>query len=349
MNRNQWKYISGRLGFLVVLVNALLFVLLVATCAVLREHDDNILVVLIGAALMIAMNLVLWFCVIRPFREGERWLTLLLGGYTASGIYHVSCSISPATEQLLQRVADRLNIDEQLIANKKQAQYLALQNQINPHFLYNTLEGIRSEAKMAGLDSVADMSKSLGSFFRYTISKVENLVRVEDELQNIETYFYIQKYRFGDRLRLITEWGDGDEAELRRCLLPKLTLQPIVENSIIHGLECKVGVGTVRIRLTRTEKRLLIRISDDGVGMSEETLQNLNRKINRSALENIRADSEQNNGIALLNVNNRIHLLFGEEYGLSVYSTPGVGTDVEINLPCLFDERQLKNRGEVLS
>ena len=81
--------------------------------------------------------------------------------------------------------------------NKRQAQYLALQNQINPHFLYNTLESIRGEAIIAGLDSVADMTEALARFFRYTITKVENLVSVEEELDNCETYFGIQKYRFG--------------------------------------------------------------------------------------------------------------------------------------------------------
>ena len=89
--------------------------------------------------------------------------------------------------------------------NKRQAQYLALQNQINPHFLYNTLESIRSEVLIAGLTSVSDMTEALASFFRYTISKVENLVSVEEELQNCETYFKIQQYRFGERLQLTIE------------------------------------------------------------------------------------------------------------------------------------------------
>ena len=121
--------------------------------------------------------------------------------------------------------------------NKRQAQYLALQNQINPHFLYNTLESIRGEALIAGLDGVADMTEALAKFFRYTITNIENLVTVQDELDNCETYFLIQKYRFGDRLQLHIDYDGEDWEDIMSCKIPKLTLQPILENSIIHGTE----------------------------------------------------------------------------------------------------------------
>ena len=201
---------------------------------------------------------------------------------------------------------------------------------------------------IAGLTSVSDMTEALASFFRYTISKVENLVSVEEELQNCETYFKIQQYRFGERLQLTIECDNEEREEIYCCRLPKLTMQPILENSIIHGTECKVGTGHLKIHLERTGSRLLIRISDDGVGIDAKTLADMNERLEKSAQAMSSQDSETKGGIALVNVNNRIHLLFGEEYGLHVFSMPGIGTDVEITLPAITSDREIPNK-EALS
>ena len=135
------------------------------------------------------------------------------------------------------------------------------------------------------MDTIADMTEALATFFRYTISKVENLVSVEEELQNCETYFHIQRYRFADPGWSCTSAvTPADREAIYRCRLPKLTIQPIVENSIIHGTELKLGTGHIRIQLERTQKRLLIRISDDGVGMDAETLLRLNERLGKSAI-----------------------------------------------------------------
>ena len=189
----------------------------------------------------------------------------------------------------------------------------------------------------------ADMTEALARFFRYTITKVENLVSVEEELDNCETYFGIQKYRFGDRLQLHIDYDIAEYEKIMNCRIPKLTLQPILENSIIHGVELKVGGGNLYIRFQCTKDRLLIRISDDGVGMDEMTLAKLNQKLGKST-KAIHDNEEKQGGIALVNVNNRIHLIFGDEYGMHVYSVPGEGTDVEITIPILTDDRQVKNR-----
>jgi two-component system sensor histidine kinase YesM len=117
--------------------------------------------------------------------------------------------------------------------------------------------------------------------------------------------------------------------------LPKLILQPIVENSIYHGIERKVGKGNLRVHIDRTIDRLLIRISDDGIGMEKDTLDKLNNKLLTYSLEDIEPQKEKSGGIAMINVNNRIKLVFGEQYGLYIYSTPNVGTDVEITLPII--------------
>ena len=172
-------------------------------------------------------------------------MRLFLEGYTTGKLIDfMDVTEGPAEELFLERMDRIMDSSELLKLSKRQAQYLALQNQINPHFLYNTLESIRSEALIAGLDRVADMTEALASFFRYTISKVENLVSVEEELHNCETYFRIQRYRFGNRLELAIQWDPEDEEEIRRCRIPKLTMQPILENSIIHGTELKIRRDT---------------------------------------------------------------------------------------------------------
>lgn len=301
---------------------------------------------LIAAGVSFAALLWMGFVwVVKPYGRMEKTLQLFLEGYMTTDLEDLQAvALTPSSYLLTERLADMMDSSHLLKLNKRQAQYLALQNQINPHFLYNTLESIRSEAMIAGLTSVSDMTEALATFFRYTISKVENLVSVEEELQNCETYFRIQQYRFGERLSLSVECDGDDREEIYKCRLPKLTMQPILENSIIHGTECKIGKGHLTIHLERSKKRLFIRISDDGVGMDEQKLSRMNEQLEKSGRAFAAQDSESRGGIALVNVNNRIHLLFGEEYGLHVLSMPGVGTDVEISLPAITSDRELKNR-----
>lgn len=284
--------------------------------------------------------------IVRPYLQSEKVVKRFLDGYYMTDEADINqVVLTPMSQLEMQRLDQIMHSSQLMDISKRQAQYLALQNQINPHFLYNTLESIRSEALIAGLDSVADMTEALASFFRYTISKVENLVSVEEELQNCETYFRIQQYRFGDRLQLHIDYDRAEWDEIIHCRIPKLTLQPILENSIIHGTELKIGTGNLKIQFERTQKRLIIRISDDGVGMDEDTLTRLNQKLGRGGNQLTEHDEEAKGGIALINVNNRIHLIFGEEYGMHVYSIPGKGTDVEISIPMITSDREMKRQG----
>ena len=286
-----------------------------------------------------------WFWIVRPYIRIEKILGLFIEGYSSSPKEMAEVvSLSPATKRLFEQFREVLSPSQLFDMNKRQAQYLALQNQINPHFLYNTLESIRSEAMLAGLDGVSDMTEALATFFRYTITKVENLVSVEEELQNCETYFSIQQYRFGNRLQLSIECAPEDKDEIYRCRIPKLTMQPILENSIIHGTELKVGTGHLTILLSRTGKRLLIHISDDGLGMDEGRLVSINEKLGKSGFNIASTEQEVKGGLALINVNNRIQLLFGDEYGLHVFSILGVGTDVEISIPAIRSDREIEGR-----
>lgn len=217
----------------------------------------------------------------------------------------------------------------------KQAEITSLQNQINPHFLYNTLEAIRSEMIISKNYRVAEMTETLAKYFRYNISQKSDFAKLRDELENIENYMKIQTYRFGDRIKYKVVIHDNDEAVLE-CMLPKLTLQPIVENAIYHGLEMKVDGGTVVIHITQTNKKILITVSDNGVGMDADQVEKLNEQMYRN--KDVNVQTGDGVGIALININLRLKLLWGEEYGLHIYSTKGSGTDVEIAIPSLLDK-----------
>lgn len=337
----DWKYLISRVKFfgsLLMILCGMFWLKLLYDKR--RNRMDLILVLVIGIFLVI-LCLMIIRQVILPYKKIENNMTLFLKGYTIDGLQDSEIALTKEVDRIFSELIQLLKSEQMLNENKRQAQYLALQNQINPHFLYNTLESIRSEAMEAGMDSVVCMTEALAHFFRYTISNMENMVTLEEELDNINTYFLIQKYRFEERIGLTIEYDEEEHDLLNHCLLPKLTLQPVVENSIIHGIERKMGFSTVRIVLRCTEKRLIIQVSDDGIGMQPEALDDLNRKLNQSLFESLH-NKKKKGGIALVNVNNRIHLIFGEEYGMTVYSTPGVGTDVMIELPLVTSRRELK-------
>lgn len=337
------KYISNRVILLGAVVFIIQIILTIYNFVMFFSDKGTLLKAILSLCITVVYLAVIWFWIIVPYERSEKWIKRFLDGYIISDTKDMeSFMVTPAMSSQVEIMNKLLKSPAMMDLNKRQAQYLALQNQINPHFLYNTLESIRGEALIAGLDSVADMTEALAKFFRYTITKVENLVTVEEELDNCETYFRIQKYRFGDRLNLSVKCNEEDYEAIMNCRIPKLTLQPILENSIIHGTEVKLGTGNLLIQFERTDKRLIIRISDDGVGMDEETLSRLNRKLGNSERAVSYENQEKKGGIALVNVNNRIHLLFGEEYGMQVYSVPGKGTDVEISIPFVQDLNQLK-------
>ena len=342
--RRNIRYISGRIWWMGMAVLALLVILTVTQAVLFFQGQGPLWNVLLTVAVLIGYLIAAVFWISRPYQQAEKTMERFLEGYMVmAGDGARAALLTPTTAEEMKFMEHFLHSPQMMDLNKRQAQYLALQNQINPHFLYNTLESIRGEALIAGLDGVADMTEALAKFFRYTITKVENLVSVEEELDNCETYFGIQKYRFGDRLNLHIEYDPKEYEKIMNCRIPKLTLQPILENSIIHGTELKIGAGNLYIRFACTQDRLIICISDDGVGMDEETLAALNRKLGRGN-DSFSSPDEKKGGIALVNVNNRIHLIFGDEYGMHIYSVQQRGTDVEITIPITANDRDVKNR-----
>ncbi len=332
--KNRWNYIVNRNAALTGILFGFLMLQTLIQLILFFRNEAPFFPVVISSVFTAVCLAGFWIFVVRPYRQTQMMMERILDGYILpDSSFFGKALLTPTMEKEIRRMEQFLKSPEMMDLNKRQAQYLALQNQINPHFLYNTLESIRGEALIAGMDNIADMTEALAKFFRYTITKVENLVSVEEELDNCETYFLIQKYRFGSRLQLHILYEEESKESIMNCKIPKLTLQPILENSIIHGTELKIGTGNLTIQFEQTDRRLIIRISDDGVGMDESTLAKLNRQLGRGGNAFTDNREEKKGGIALVNVNNRIHLLFGEEYGMHVYSIRGKGTDVEVTLP----------------
>lgn len=203
---------------------------------------------------------------------------------------------------------------------KRKSELRALQAQINPHFLYNTLDTIIWMSASGKNEEVVEMTSALAHLFRTSISKGDSLVTLENEIKNINSYLTIQKMRYKDKL----SYHVDIPAELEGMMTPKLILQPIVENAVYHGIKLRPQGGEIRIEARSRDKLLVIAVEDSGVGMPKEQIKQLFVP---------RDDSDRRIGV--INVNNRIKLCFGEEYGLHYDSDLDKGTRVEIWLPMI--------------
>ena len=246
--------------------------------------------------------------------------------------------ISDSINEILKKLKVSLEREHSEIILRQQSQYAQLQSQINPHFLYNTLESIRGQAIIDDNYKIADMTEALAKYFRYNIGKDNYEVSLNEELGNIRNYIFIQQYRFQDKFEFHI-YNHDKSGKALSCIIPKMTLQPIVENSIYHGLENKTERGNISVHIETTSDRLIILVADDGGGMDKRTLDRLNRKLKASdGIITTEDEKVKNNGIALENVNNRLRLLYGQDYGIKVSSTLDFGTEVELTIPAIYKE-----------
>ncbi|MCL2052176.1 MAG: histidine kinase [Lachnospiraceae bacterium] len=217
-------------------------------------------------------------------------------------------------------------IKEKDLENEQQVmEFKMLASQINPHFLYNALETIRMKAFTTGDKEVATAIKLLGKIMRYVLENTgTNFTTLEKELNHIETYLAIQILRFGEKFAYHLDVAP--EISLQKYNILPLLLQPIVENAILHGLEEMDNNGKLRIHVYQENKNLMIEISDNGCGMTKEELALLKQGIE------IRSP-EKSTSIGLYNINQRLKLCYGEQYGIEITSQPGAGTCVKIMLP----------------
>lgn len=245
-------------------------------------------------------------------------------------------SLTDSLTRILEEYKKSAEREHAEIVLRQESEYAQLQSQINPHFLYNTLEVVRGQALIDDNYKIADMTEALAKYFRYNIGKDNDKVTLSEEIDNVYNYIKIQQYRFADKFTFHIYVHDDTE-EYKNCIVPKMTLQPIVENAIFHGIEGKIESGAIDIHIVTTEERLIVTVADDGIGMNEETLEEIHKKLNQSTMV-ISYSKKKGNGIAIENVNNRLKLLFGKEYGIHISSTWMVGTEVEITIPKVLKE-----------
>ena len=216
---------------------------------------------------------------------------------------------------------------------KQEAEFKLLQAQINPHFLYNTLDSINWIAKMNGVEDISRMVVALGQLMRISVSKAKKFMTLEQELEYINNYLVIQGMRYRDKFRVNISIPDS----LKKCIVPKLMLQPIVENALVHGIEKKLGKGIIYIKAAEEEGGLSIDVADDGVGMDRDTLCQILKKESTDDGENT---DYIHTGLGIHNVDKRIKMMYGGQYGLKIKSDIGKGTEVRIFLPIRYESKE---------
>lgn len=215
---------------------------------------------------------------------------------------------------------------------KRKSELNALQSQINPHFLYNTLDFIVWMIENENYNGAITMVTSLARFFRISISKGRNIITVKDELEHARNYLTIQSIRYKNKFDYEIE--AQEEALDLQCI--KLIVQPLIENAIYHGMEYMYGDGNILVKAYVEEENLYIDIIDNGLGMPQEVAEELLVKKGKNS-------SRKGSGIGLKNVHERIQLYFGKEYGLKIFSEPDEGTIIRIHMPA---NKYIDNKGE---
>lgn len=224
----------------------------------------------------------------------------------------------------IQNLMERVHREEQEL---RKTELKALQAQINPHFLYNTLDSIQWMCEQGKTKDAAEMVRALARLFRISISRGRELITIKEELQHAENYLIIQSYRYRSQFSYTIDASD----ELMDCLCNKITIQPLIENAIYHGIDRMVDEGEIIITVKPAEDDddILITVSDNGVGMTKEQCGKILAK-----------DRSDSGGIGVKNVNDRLKIYFGKKYGLSIESELDVGTTVTVRIPKIDKEAQ---------
>ena len=227
--------------------------------------------------------------------------------------------LSEGMEQMISRINAQIREITQKQASLRRAELALLQAQINPHFLYNTMDTIIWLIEADRPQAAVEMVSNLSDFFRHSLSRGEDVITLGEEERHVRSYLQIQQARYQD----ILEYTISIDPGLQRARLPKLTLQPLVENALYHGIKRKRGKGCIYVTSRPEGTDILIQITDDGAGMAAERLAEL-----KGALE-----TGERVGFGLVTVHERLRLLFGPPYGLTLSSRQEVGTTVTVRIP----------------
>ncbi|MBR3465230.1 MAG: sensor histidine kinase, partial [Clostridiales bacterium] len=235
-----------------------------------------------------------------------------------SQVYEVS-ALSEGVEQMVEKMGNLMKVSTDRQESLRQAELALLQAQINPHFLYNTLDTIIWLIEAGKTEEAEEMVTDLSSFFRHSLSNGEDVVTLDDEEKQVRSYLQIQQFRYKD----IMDYSIDIDNDIKGTRLPKLTIQPLVENALYHGVKLKRAKGLITVKGKAEGGDIVITVSDTGAGMTKDRLEEL-----RAGLTN-----RERVGFGLSTVDERLKLFFGEKYGLSIESTEGEGTDVTVRIP----------------
>lgn len=263
-----------------------------------------------------------------PIQELEKSVNALEAGELDTEVYmggsyeikHLGRSIGDMARRI-QVLMDDIVAEHE---SKRKSEFDTLQSQINPHFLYNTLDIIVWMIENEQKNEAVKVVTALARFFRISLSKGKSIITVRDELEHVRNYLMIQQMRFKNKFSYRIE-SEPDTLELASL---KLMLQPLVENAIYHGMEFMDGDGEITVHAYLENGDLWITVQDNGLGMTKEQVDSL-------FTENSHVSSRRGSGIGVKNVNERIRLYFGESYGLAIDSEPDVGTTIRIHLPAV--------------
>lgn len=227
---------------------------------------------------------------------------------------------------MAQRINDYIYATYIYELNNKRIQLKMLRYQINPHFMYNTLNTISALAEIEGMENIVQVAESLSKILYYNV-KGKDVVLVKDEIEYVNNYQQIQNIRFPGRFETVLNISD----EARQCYMLKFLLQPLLENAISHGLSDKRTGARIEICAEVIEKDLMISVMDNGIGMDEETCEKWNRRLKDGDVDD-RSEREDDNGIGLVNVNSRIKNFYGQAYGIKILSKKNEYTKVILRL-----------------
>lgn len=291
------------------------------------------LVYMLGICEMI-ISAILTFClaynVTRPLSElaytmkslGQGHLNVSVPVYTEDEIGMLSAEFNKMSGQI-KNLVDQVYQEQR---DKRKFEFAVLQAQINPHFLYNTLSSVGALIKIHKTEDAFRMIHSISQFYRTALSDGKNLIPLREEVKNIENYLQIQSVRYGQKITYELEFGE----DILETIIVKLTLQPIVENAIYHGVKNVPRKGHIQIHGYRQDENVLIEVSDNGIGIDPEKA--------KRVLSMHRTQDETSFG--LYNIQKRLQLYFGDEYGITILGQSGEGTTVTVRIPGFKKEEE---------
>lgn len=330
-----WFYRSvsgGKMQILLTIPNQTIVDALFPTVA------SSIFVAIVAVLASVVCSVVYSKAISRPIRDlSEEMKTITLNEYSGSTLESREDEIGilqDSFNHMISRNKELIAQQYQAKLEKRNAQLRALQAQINPHFMYNTLQVIGGMALEKDAPEVYSVTLALSDILRYSLNFSKEMVCLEEEVEYLKSYVMIQNERFGGKVQLKLEL----EPDTRKCLIPKLILQPLAENSFEHGLLNKAGDWLLTVEShTTPEGDLLICIKDNGIGFDSERLAQIREKIELDTVKALNSGSH----IGLANVHARIKLRSAKEgHGVSIDSSPETGTTVSVRMPALYEERK---------